>query len=418
MVLVAGFWMSHSTLRNQPKSPNTSVSAAVIRTNVARSQRTGQTVTVTNAIPLDWRNVESADYREYIANLRSIGCPEETVRDIIIADVNKLYASRIAALYPSPKEMKFWRVDDRLAKREQKERDHQRQELEKEKRELIQELLGVDYEVAMAEWSGRPDDDAFRYGFLSPEKQEQAKALHDKYRELERGLFTNGGMTPENRAKFTALRAESEAEMAKLLGPEDFEQYQLRNSYTARNMRENLTGFQPTEDEFREIFQLKKTFDDQFGFTRGGSDEAVREQRKLAQQQLDEQLRATLGEERFNEYQLAQDPLYRESYDSMQRYDLPKQAADVIYQVRVAAEQERDRIRNDPNLDPNARTAALAALAQDTQAALQPTLGDNWINYQSRNSWVTRIGQTGDNSRGNRSRGPERSERYRRDRGR
>jgi hypothetical protein len=253
---------------------------------------------------------------------------------------------------------------------------------------------------------------------LSPEKQEQAKALHDKYRELERGLFTNGGMTPENRAKFTALRAESEAEMAKLLGPEDFEQYQLRNSYTARNMRENLTGFQPTEDEFREIFQLKKTFDDQFGFTRGGSDEAVREQRKLAQEQLDEQLRATLGEERFNEYQLAQDPLYRESYDSMQRYDLPKQAADVIYQVRVAAEQERDRIRNDPNLDPNARTAALAALAQDTQAALQPTLGDNWINYQSRNSWVTRIGQTGDNSRGNRSRGPERSERYRRDRGR
>ena len=39
-----------------------------------------------------WSQVESADYPTYIANLRSIGCPEQTIRDIIIADVNALYA--------------------------------------------------------------------------------------------------------------------------------------------------------------------------------------------------------------------------------------------------------------------------------------------------------------------------------------
>src|SRR5437867_256418 len=32
----------------------------------------------------DWRMVESEDYKKYIANLRYIGCPEETIRDIII----------------------------------------------------------------------------------------------------------------------------------------------------------------------------------------------------------------------------------------------------------------------------------------------------------------------------------------------
>ena len=42
----------------------------------------------------DWRLVESEDYRKYIANLRAIGCPEETIRDIITADVNKLYESK------------------------------------------------------------------------------------------------------------------------------------------------------------------------------------------------------------------------------------------------------------------------------------------------------------------------------------
>src|SRR5262249_55086014 len=43
-----------------------------------------------------WQEVESPDYPTYIANLRDIGCPEQTIRDIIIADVNALYARRRA----------------------------------------------------------------------------------------------------------------------------------------------------------------------------------------------------------------------------------------------------------------------------------------------------------------------------------
>src|SRR5690349_13940800 len=40
----------------------------------------------------DWRQMESEDYQQYLANLRAIGCPEKTVRDIILADVNDLFA--------------------------------------------------------------------------------------------------------------------------------------------------------------------------------------------------------------------------------------------------------------------------------------------------------------------------------------
>src|SRR5690349_3100498 len=43
-----------------------------------------------------WQEVESDDYPTYIANLRNIGCPEQTIRDIIIADVNALYARKQA----------------------------------------------------------------------------------------------------------------------------------------------------------------------------------------------------------------------------------------------------------------------------------------------------------------------------------
>lgn len=38
-----------------------------------------------------WRQLESSSYPEYIANLRSIGCPEQTIADIIRADVHALY---------------------------------------------------------------------------------------------------------------------------------------------------------------------------------------------------------------------------------------------------------------------------------------------------------------------------------------
>jgi hypothetical protein len=41
-----------------------------------------------------WSQLESADYPIYIANLRSIGCPERTLREIIKADVADLYAQK------------------------------------------------------------------------------------------------------------------------------------------------------------------------------------------------------------------------------------------------------------------------------------------------------------------------------------
>ncbi len=395
--LMAGLLIHRTSSQPTDKSHLTTNVAVARSSKAARSDKALKTVTVTRDKDFDWGSVESQDYLEYIQNLRGIGCPEETIRDIIIADINKLYASKIAALYPSAKDIKFWRVDDRIARKEENERDDSRRDLEKEKRELIHQLLGINYDAELARLSGRPNNDAERYGFLSPEKQEQAKTLRDKYRQMERDLFKDGGgWTAENRAKFTALRTEREAEMTKLLGPEEFEQYQFRSSYTARSMRETLTGFQPDEDEFRKIFELRKSYDDQFGFARERGDETLREEQKLAQQKLDEQLKATLGEDRFRDYQLSQDERYRSSFDFTQRYDLPKQTADTLYAVRVAAETERQRIRNDASLSADARTAALNLLANDTRQALQPALGnDNWAKYEARDGgWINRLNQS------------------------
>src|SRR5262249_43019627 len=57
-----------------------------------------------------WREVESSDYPTYIANLRQIGCPEQTIRDIIIADVNGMYA-RKRSTELTTSEQQWWRSE-------------------------------------------------------------------------------------------------------------------------------------------------------------------------------------------------------------------------------------------------------------------------------------------------------------------
>lgn len=43
------------------------------------------------ASPFQWRQLYSSDYHIYVKNLRATGCPEPTVRAIVIADVDSVY---------------------------------------------------------------------------------------------------------------------------------------------------------------------------------------------------------------------------------------------------------------------------------------------------------------------------------------
>ena len=49
----------------------------------------------------DWRQIEAPNYPTYVANLRAIHCPEQTLRDIITADVACLFARQRKVLAPN-----------------------------------------------------------------------------------------------------------------------------------------------------------------------------------------------------------------------------------------------------------------------------------------------------------------------------
>src|SRR5436853_5301622 len=106
--LVAAYFARPRTAAPVSNDSETAPQIKIVRSSDQPRSVRPLTVELTTTNGFHWSSVESPDYREYIANLRAIGCPEETIRDIVIADVNKLFGSRIAALYPTAKDYKFW----------------------------------------------------------------------------------------------------------------------------------------------------------------------------------------------------------------------------------------------------------------------------------------------------------------------
>lgn len=127
---------------------------------------TPSVVTVTNQFR--WRQLETEDYRAYIERLRAIGCPEQTIRDIVIADLDKLMAPRVQAIYGRRADLQFWHSEEEeLANdRDEREIDRKRHDIDQEKRAVIEELLGVDLVRERMRLRGEQDYYERRLGFL------------------------------------------------------------------------------------------------------------------------------------------------------------------------------------------------------------------------------------------------------------
>lgn len=106
-VLLAGGWLKFSGSSGQKPPRQASLAENLRRLSATRPASTREARNM--EVSFHWHQIESPDYRQYIANLRGIGCPEETIRDIVVSDVGKLYAPRLAALYSN--RHAFWHTN-------------------------------------------------------------------------------------------------------------------------------------------------------------------------------------------------------------------------------------------------------------------------------------------------------------------
>ena len=287
-----------------------------------------------------WAALESTNYYTYIANLRNFGCPEETIKDIILTDIAKVYARKRSDMRRQGQPYHWWSPN---AAENQTDPKLQRRlaDLDREQRTLVRSLLGVDMQVELAKY-WEDDYDPAAYDFLPVEKRDQILSLKAKYDEMENEIYVRaqGIMLDQDERDLSNLEQQREVDLANLLSPQELEEYQLRHSHVAENLRNQLNGFEPNEDEFRRLFRLQKDFEDQINRKLPqASDEVQAEIRARAQEEgqraLQDEMRKTLGNDRYAQLQRAQDPDYRALVQISDRYNLPAETSQKIYNYKV-----------------------------------------------------------------------------------
>lgn len=339
----------------------------------------------------DWRTVESTDYRHYIANLRAIGCPSETIQDIIVADVNKLYESRRKELrHASTNRFQFWKTGNPLGNLLNQEKMAKNQELANEKRNLIKSLLGSDY-VEKPDLSSTMTLYEEMFDFVPANKQNQLLEVEQSFA----GRLMES-MKDAQKGNFTAMRdimREKEAELSKILSPQEKEEYDLRLSQTAALMRMQMGDFQPTEQEFRDIFKLQKQLDDEFGI-QGMRSRKPEDVQKIgaAQKEVETQLRTVLGEDRFLEYRYNQDLSKSTMNKIAEEYQVPRRDALKVFDVQAVAQEQAKQIRADSHLSSEQRQRALDALRAETEREMGKFISKPALDaYVERGSWVKNL---------------------------
>jgi hypothetical protein len=348
-------------------SPETITQPGTVRTNI-----------VVRRENFVWSHIESEDYPTYIANLRAIGCPEPTIRDIIVAEVTQMFARRRATEVTTASQQ-WWRFEPDLdvawAAIEQI------RALEDERRALLTSLLGPDWESA--DYPLPPIEtlapmDGPILGTLPAETrlavQQIERAALDRQEQYLASQETLG-FQPDP-IELAQLRQQTRAELAAVLDPEALEEYLLRYSHEASELRRQLRAFDPSPEEFRALFRALDPIDQQLALLGSDSNPVTAGQRQRLEAERERVAQTLLPADRREQYQLSQDPLYRQARDVARLADVSDDTILPLTALYGLTEVEIQRIRNDPSLSPEERTEQLEAARTARDDSVRELLGD------------------------------------------
>ena len=241
---------------------------------------------------------------------------------------------------------------------------------------------------------GLGGSDNAQLAFLSPEKRDALRRILQDYDEMMAKFGTGGIQLASDREKLRLLRAERDRDIAGLLTPEERLAYEMRSSPTGNMVRNRYGDAIESEAEFQKIYALQKAFDEKFpreSLIGRISPETMRA-RSEAERQLDADLRAAVGEDRYAALRRAADPDLRTIDSLASRLNLPPATTDAVVASRDAYAAESQRITNDSSLSIPDRRAQIQALASQAKADLTKTLGAEAADaYAQRSPWVSML---------------------------
>lgn len=290
--------------------------------------------------------------------------------------------------------MKYWHPEEEELANNNDPRRQSKEEraIDKEKRQIIQELLGVDLVRERMKMKGQEDFYERRLSFMPEEKRSQMRQVLDKYDDQAQDLrdkeFLEGTLSAADQQQLANLNAKRQAEINALLSPAEREQYELWMSPAANAVRHSVYGMEATEEEFLAIYKARKSFEEQWNKWDGGlMDDATWQRYQAARKQTDDSIRQALGDQRYAEYRRGDDEEFHQLNAVISRYQLPRGRAAEVYEVRKVAQEFRRSVEVDPTLQPNQRELALKNVNEETERTIRQLLGDKaYQYYQHRNS--------------------------------
>ncbi|WP_138223212.1 hypothetical protein [Nibricoccus aquaticus] len=367
---------------SRPKPQNTSAPAtpAAVEKSSASPSLNSQPSTLNSSAAFSvptgphapfWEKLRTGD-ASTVAALRAAGWPEDAIRSVAAALIGDAYQSRFDALLSSRNSQEYWRPDS-FYNRSTPEQRKAANELSRELRTRLKSLLGEDY-LPEQTWQDP------RFARFTPAQAEALRMIDEDYNVLTmeiRGNPTAGRtiLLPEDREKLLYLEKEKAADMAKVLSPSEFLEYELRQSTAASYLRSNLAGLRPTEEEFRALFPHQKAMLEKMGISSGApstNDRAVREQ---AQREMDAAAKTVLTPERYEDYVRAKDYDYGRLVVLAERLQLPPENATAAYEVKADIEKRLRALRPSGPDAQKTLAASRTELAAEAEKRLVAALG-------------------------------------------
>jgi hypothetical protein len=324
-----------------------------------------------------WQQVESTNYLEFIKNLRSIECPDQTIRDIIVSEVNRLYSGRRLneVIYPN---FQWWRSDpdpDILQSANAKI-----QSLEAERRDLLTSLLGPGWDAEnnalIAARAGITLTGPI-LGDMSPAAKFAAFAIIASGQQKIQDYEDNQHLLnkPVDPMEMVRLREEPFLRLVSILTPQQYDEFVLRFSPAAQELREQMRGLDLTLEQFRDLFNAVGTTLGEPLFYYAGNDPQLAKQQQQLQAQSQAIIKTVLGADLYSAYQLDHDALYRTSQATAQQLAIPAASVMPMYEINRATQAELARISKDDTLSSDEKVQALAQARVEQQQALEQLLG-------------------------------------------
>lgn len=177
-----------------------------------------------------------------------------------------------------------------------------------------------------------------------------------------------------------------EQEIKNILGADDYNEYQLRESLTAKRLQQDLAAFDYSEQDYRAIYNIKHEYDGGPGAggimqvqsaAISGADFGLNGMQRSVNTAEEDAIRAYLGEERYREYSLSRQPDFRRMKDVADANGVDRNDYLTAYEVLQRARKQMNDVQQNASLNTDDRNQRINTVLSDTNVQLTSIVGEN-----------------------------------------